>query len=174
MGNFTVDEARDVIRLTSEYNGARTRLAVSTSQQRNSLLRDYSQTGLAILGGTLTIITVEPALVKTPTLMYVGAALTLISVIVAFISRHILSKYLKTFLADEAAYYFKVVNPAREVIRDPEDSGASKVLEHVAKNENVPNTKLSWLGEWGDRIVGAVLLGGGLCVAISLMLNVSL
>ena len=173
MINVANTSAEHVIITAGEYRRSKEVLMGTAVGHRIELHRDYTTAAFAVLGAAVTVLTIAPDLAKTPALLYLGSAILLLAIIVAFVSRHLLGGYAQNLVASEGLDYGRVTNVARNFQRQPLDPVASDAFfTTLSQPSSKKDPKFGWLCEHGSKLVGGLVFVGAVLVVIALLLYV--
>lgn len=137
---------------------------------RVSILKDYLTVSLALLGGSLTLLTVKPELVKTLGLLYFGAAIVIIETILNLITRRHLTRHEEKEIEKIHGVYLDAfsamtkVDLAQDEQKDAELKTALEIKYGATKGPGKFFNN-------ADIYLGWILIAGTTCIVVALLVK---
>lgn len=164
----------NVITLSSEYLTIIERIETAQVEHKRDIVRDLSNAGLALLGGILTIATVAPALMRTPLAVFIGAAIVLLSVILAFYVRIKIGRRFTRIIDKQYNDFSMRTTAARKLIWNQDYQKAKFEMENDLKNTPFDSEDFPRSLAISDIIIAILLLSGAALIVTGLIFNISI
>lgn len=169
-----VGQLRETI-IDIELAGSNRREALSSSAQaiytsRSSDVRDILNISITVLVGSLALYSAAPALIKTPVLFFISAAVLLLCVIICLAARLQLTEYLTRATATIEDYYTNLVLAASAF-----KMSATQDNLRLFKNADEAELRLpglGWFAKHGPHIVIGTFLIGIIGLGLSLLFRI--
>lgn len=150
----------NVIDIANDRHDQTVRLISLSNSQKTAFLRDLSNACLAILGGSLTILTIDRNIVHSMPLFLFGLALVSIAYLLTYISRRRLNNNLLDILAVLHTQRISLITAAKNLSAKPKDTDASKGLSNELTKTNIEFPSINKFYSFSDKYVGVLLLIG--------------
>ena len=160
------------LKLAQNYLESCKLISQSMTNLSESLLRDYGNYSLTILGAAITFQTVGPELIRTPELFYISAGILITNVVVIFAARGQIHDAASSFV-QEVDHRVSDVSGKIGTVRinpTPENIGA------LQASSNIYNVfmRSTWIIENGRKLAGLLFFAGFIGFVISLTFEISI
>lgn len=142
---------------------------------RFSLLKDYNNLAVLVLGSAVTLITVAPSLIKTIWLFYVSSFFLVILIIINFMIQYLIFNYEEQLLINIEKYGQRLSNEITACKRYPDREENFNELDKTLEDSFKPlGTKKNWLANHGQLVTFLLFIVGFLGIVVSLIAEIAL
>lgn len=165
---------QQMLTMSAEYVTVVEKIETAKSEQKRDIMRDLANTGLALLGGVLTLATVGQQFIRTPGAVYTGTVIVSIAVIMAFYFRIKIGRRFTKFIDKQYNEYSTRANAIRGVMSAlPENAERSQFeLNKVIEEYPFSSGPLPRMLGIGEIIISIILFIGSIFTVTGLVFSI--